>query len=109
MATPPEPQRQTRSWQDQLTTTGDELVARVRELVEQANVRRLIIRHDDRTLMEIPLTIGVVGTLLAPQVAAVGALAALVTHCTITIEREEPDPPDSNDDIPGALPPAREP
>ena len=93
MAMSPEPQRPMRSWQDELTATGDELVARVRGLVGESNVRRVIIKHDDRTLLEIPLTLGVVGALLAPQVAALGALAALVTRCTITVEREEPEPP----------------
>ncbi len=79
-----------------MTATGDELVARVRGLVSEGNVRRIIIKHDDRTLLEIPLTLGVVGALLAPQVAALGALAALVTRCTITVEREEPEPPDAS-------------
>jgi len=96
MATPPEPRHPTRSWQDELTATGDELVGRVRGLVDQGNVRRVILKHDDRTLLEIPLTLGVVGALLAPQVAALGALAALVTDCTITVEREEPEPPDAS-------------
>ncbi len=96
MATPSEPRSPTRSWQDELTATGDELVGRVRGLVDEGNVRRVIIKHDDHTLLEIPLTLGVVGALLAPQVAALGALAALVTHCTITVEREEPEPPGSN-------------
>ena len=53
----------------------------------------MIIKPDGHTLLEIPLTLGVVGALLAPQVAALGALAALVTRCTITVEREEPEPP----------------
>ena len=108
MMTPHEPQRPMRSWQDELTATGDELVGRVRGLVEEGNVRRVIIKHDDHTLLEIPLTLGVVGALLAPQVAALGALAALVTRCTITVEREEPDPPDANDGpADPALPPGR--
>ncbi len=96
MAMSPEPPHPTRSWQDELTATGDELVARVRGLVGEGNVRRVIIKHDGHTLLEIPLTLGVVGALLAPQVAALGALAALVTRCTITVEREEPEPPDSS-------------
>ena len=95
MTTPSEPPRRTRTWQDELTATGDELVARVKELVQAGNVRRIIVKHDGRTLLEIPLTLGVVGTLLAPQVAALGAMAALLTHCTVTVEREEPEPPAS--------------
>jgi hypothetical protein len=78
-----------RSWQEELTATGDELVAQVRKLVSEGNVRRVIVKHDDRVIFEIPLTLGVVGALLAPQVAALGAVAALVTRCQLTIEREE--------------------
>jgi hypothetical protein len=101
--TSPEPQRQVRTWQEELTASGDELVARVRQLVQEGNVRRVIISHEGRTLLELPLTLGVVGALLAPQVAALGALAALITRCTLTIEREEPTPPLSGERQP-ALP-----
>src|SRR5437764_11153469 len=106
MTTPSEPPRPGRTWQDELTATGDELVARVKEVVQAGNVRRIIITHDGRTLLEIPLTLGVVGALLAPQVAALGALAALVTRCTLTVEREEPGPPDSGAATGNELPPA---
>jgi hypothetical protein len=80
-----------RNWQEELSATGDELVGRVKEMVKEGNVRRIIIKHEDRTLLEVPLTIGVVGAILAPQIAAVGALAALVSRCAVTIEREEDD------------------
>jgi hypothetical protein len=82
-----------RSWQEELAATGDELVTRVKELVHQGNVRRIIVKHDGRTVVEFPLTLGVVGTLLAPQLAALGAVAALVTDCTVTVEHEEPPGP----------------
>jgi hypothetical protein len=82
-----------RNWQEELAATGDELISRVKELVHQGNVRRIIVKHDGRTVVEFPLTLGVVGTLLAPQLAALGAVAALVTDCTITLEREEPPEP----------------
>jgi hypothetical protein len=78
-----------KSWQEELSATGDELIDRVKSLVTEGNVRRIIIKQDDRTLVELPLTIGVVGVLLAPQLAAIGAIAALVTRCTITVERED--------------------
>jgi hypothetical protein len=82
-----------RSWQEELSATGDELISRVKELVHQGNVRRIIVKHDGRTVVEFPLTLGVVGALLAPQLAALGAVAALVTDCTVTLEREEPSEP----------------
>jgi hypothetical protein len=58
-------------------------------LVAESNVRRIIIKNKQaKTIIEIPLSVGVVGTLLAPMLAAVGAIAALVSECTITVERE---------------------
>jgi Domain of unknown function (DUF4342) len=89
----PEPQLQSHTWQEELATTGDDLVARISELVQEGNVRRVIITHEGRTLLELPLTVGVLGALLAPQLAALGALAALLGRCTLTIEREGPLPP----------------
>ena len=69
---------------------GDDLVAKLKELIREGNVRRLIVKNDEgETLVEIPVTIGVVGALLAPVWAAVGAIAALVTDCTVTVERRE--------------------
>lgn len=68
---------------------GEHLLNKVKELVEEGNIRKIII-HDKsgKELISFPLTIGVVGTLLAPVLAALGALAALVGECTITVERE---------------------
>jgi len=67
---------------------GDQLVAKIKELVHQGNIRRITIKNESgETLIEIPLTIGVVGALLLPVVAAVGAIAALVTKCTIVLEK----------------------
>src|SRR5947207_412593 len=91
------------AWQEELSATGDEVVARVKQRVQQGNVRRVIIKHEGRTLVEFPLTIGVVGALLAPQLAALGAVAALLTKCTIAVERAAPEPAEG---APGAaLPP----
>lgn len=70
--------------------TGDELLAKVRELVHEGNIRRLIIRNEaGATLIEIPLTVGVVGAALLPVWAAVGAIAALATDCSIVVERRD--------------------
>lgn len=69
--------------------SGDSLLARIKEIIHEGNVRRVIIKNEEgRTLVDIPLTIGVVGTLLAPQLAAIGAIAALVLRGTIVIEKE---------------------
>jgi len=70
---------------------GERLLEKVKELVHQGNVRRIIIKNeDDKTLVELPLTVGVVGAILAPVWAAIGAIAALVTNCSIEVEREQP-------------------
>jgi len=67
---------------------GEHLVERIREILHEGNVRRIIIKNDDgRTLLEIPLTIGVVGAVLAPVWAALGALAALAADLRIVVEK----------------------
>lgn len=68
--------------------SGDKLVGKVKEIVREGNVRRITIRNDDgKVLIEIPLTIGVVGAVLLPVWAALGAIAALVANCSIEVER----------------------
>lgn len=74
---------------EEFKVDGEELLKKVKGLIQEGNVRRIIIRgKDGKTLIEIPLTVGVIGTVLAPVLAAVGAIAALVAECTITVERE---------------------
>jgi len=76
--------------------TGDDLLRRVKEILHEGNVRRVVIKQGTRTVVEFPVTVGVVGALAAPSLAAVGALAALLTECTIEVERERdarPAPP----------------
>jgi hypothetical protein len=69
--------------------SGDKLLAKARQLVHEGNVRRLILKNEDgRTIIEAPLTIGVVGAVLLPLWAAIGAVAALVANCSIEVERE---------------------
>ena len=85
MAGTPQPPRT-----EEFSINGDELLTKVRELVHEGDVRRIIIKNEDgKVLIEIPLTIGVVGALLLPVAAAVGAIAALASRCTIVVERTE--------------------
>ncbi len=68
---------------------GDEIVKKVKELIKQGNARRIIIKNQkEETLIEIPLTLGAVGAVLVPTIAAVGALAALISKCTIIVEKK---------------------
>ncbi len=69
---------------------GGQLLDKFKQLIHEGNVRRVRIKQGDRVVAEFPLTVGVVGTVLAPTLAAVGALAALLTDCTIEVEREGP-------------------
>lgn len=77
-------------------TTGENILNKVKELIEEGNVRRITITEKSgKEIMSFPLTIGVVGAVFAPILAAIGALAALVGECTIAVERE-PDHTDTN-------------
>jgi len=71
-------------------SNGENLLKKVKELIEQGNVRKIILQdHSGKELMSFPLTVGVVGALVAPVLAAIGAVTALIGECTITVEREE--------------------
>lgn len=73
---------------EDLKVDGEELVSKVRELIHEGNIRRVIIKNGEGTvLIEIPLTLGVAGAVILPTLAAVGAIAAIVTDCSITVER----------------------
>ena len=75
---------------EEFTVNGEELLAKVKSLINEGNIRRIIIKDvEGKTLVEFPVTIGVVGALFAPVLAAVGAIAALVTKCTIVVERRD--------------------
>lgn len=80
-----------RSWET-FKVKGDELLKRVKEIVREGNARRVVVKQGSRTVMEFPVTVGVVGALAAPVLAAVGALAALLSECTIEVEREREVP-----------------
>ncbi|MFA5000530.1 MAG: DUF4342 domain-containing protein [Patescibacteria group bacterium] len=76
--------------QEQFKLYGHEVLEKVKKLIKEGNVRRIIIKNEkDKVLMEIPVTIAVVGTIFAPVLAAVGALAALVSKCTLVVEKKK--------------------
>lgn len=73
---------------EEYQVNGEALVAKVKELVHEGNIRRITIKDEEgKTLIEVPLTLGVVGAVLLPVWAAIGAIAALVTNCTIVVEK----------------------
>jgi hypothetical protein len=77
---------------ESIKTEGGHVLEHVKELIHEGNVRRIVVQHGGRTVAEFPLTAGVVGALIAPVVAAIGAIAALLKDCTIAIEREQTAP-----------------
>ncbi len=76
-----------KTWTEHLKVNGDRLLGEVRRLVAEGNVRRITIKQGEHTVAEFPLTVGVAGAVLAPWLAAVGAIAALVTDSSIVVER----------------------
>ncbi len=73
---------------EEFKVNGEELLKKVKELIKEGNVRKVTIKDKDgKVILSFPLTLGVVGAVLAPMLAAVGAVAALVTECTISVER----------------------
>ena len=75
---------------EEFKVKGEELVSKVKSLINEGNIRKIIIKNKDgKTIIELPLTIGAIGAVLAPSLAAVGAVAALLTECTLIIERAE--------------------
>lgn len=78
-----------RESQEEFKVTGDAVMKKVKELVRAGNARRIIIKNEKGdSIVEIPLTFGAVGVLMAPTLAAVGAVAALVANCTIVVVRK---------------------
>jgi hypothetical protein len=75
---------------EEFVISGEKLVSTVKKLVREGNIRRITIKNKEgKTLIEIPLAFGVVGAVLLPTLAAIGAIAALVTECTIVVEKVE--------------------
>ena len=80
---------ETKTFWETIKIEGGNVIDAVRDLIHQGNVRRIVIEHEGRTVAEFPLTVGVVGSVLAPPLAAIGAIYALARDCTIRVERIE--------------------
>ncbi|AKG52925.1 hypothetical protein DGWBC_0238 [Dehalogenimonas sp. WBC-2] len=82
---------------EKFTVSGDKVLSRIKEIIREGNIRRVRLVHDGRSIIDIPLSVGApvaaVGILAAPLLAAVGAFAALVTECTIEVEKTDDTPP----------------
>ncbi len=75
---------------EEFKVSGEEVVAKIKQIIKEGNVRRIIIKNEKgKTLIEVPLTLGVVGAVLLPVWAAIGAIAAIVTKCTVVVEKRD--------------------
>jgi len=75
---------------EEFSVSAEDLIKRVKELIHEGNITRIIVKNEEgKTLLEIPATVGVIGAILAPWMAALGVIAALATRCTIVVERRQ--------------------
>jgi len=81
-----------RTWWETIKGEGSELLGKLKKLVHEGNIRRVVVKQGDRTVAEFPLTAGVVGTVFAPVLAAIGAIVALLNDCSIEVERAAAEP-----------------
>jgi hypothetical protein len=94
-----------RTWREKIEGTTDQILTQIGKLIDEGNLRRVIVKQRGRVVAEFPLTVGVVGTVLAPLAAALGALTAVLTDCSIEVERTTPpaaatdSPPDTIETI----------
>ena len=99
-----------RTFWESVKVEGGQVIDKVKQVIREGNVRRIIVKQGDRTVAEFPLTVGVVGAVFAPVLAAIGAIVALSTDCSIEIERSVPasagDPTGPPPPAPEAPPPA---
>ena len=76
-----------RTWRERIEGTTEQILAQIRRLIDEGNVRRVLVKHQGRVVAEFPLTVGVVGTVIAPVAAAIGALSAVLAECSIEVEK----------------------
>jgi Domain of unknown function (DUF4342) len=86
---------------EEIHVRGRDLVDKVRELIHEGNVQRIVVKDEHgNTFVEIPVTVAAVGVILAPLLAAIGAISALVAKFTIVVVRSEPKPPEGGQPVP---------
>jgi len=79
-----------RTWREKIEGTTEQILAQIKRLIDEGNVRRVLVKQQGRTIAEFPLTVGVVGTVIAPVAAALGALTAVLADCSIEVEKTAP-------------------
>lgn len=84
------------NWTEEFSVRSTEVIDKVKELVREGNVNKIRVKHDGRVLVEIPVTLGAIGAVVLPQIAALGVLVAVFKRCTIEVVRKEPEQNDSS-------------
>jgi Domain of unknown function (DUF4342) len=79
-----------RTWREKIEGTTDQILAQIKRLIDEGNVRRVVVKQEGKVIAEFPLTVGVVGTVIAPVAAAIGALTAVLSDCSIEVEKTNP-------------------
>jgi hypothetical protein len=92
-----------RTWREKIEGTTDQILGQIKHLLDEGNVRRVLVKQHGRVIAEFPLTVGVVGTVIAPVAAAIGALTAVLADCTIEVEKTSSTTPEV---VPPAAPEA---
>jgi hypothetical protein len=95
-----------RTWWESIKVEGGQIVDKVKQVVREGNVRRIVVKQGSRTVAEFPLTVGVVGAVFSPVLAAVGAIVALTNDCSIDVERTATVPEDETAQTPTPPPPS---
>ncbi|HSC26252.1 MAG TPA: DUF4342 domain-containing protein [Vicinamibacterales bacterium] len=96
-----------RTWREKIEGTTDQILAQIRRLIDEGNIRRVLVKHQGRVVAEFPLTVGVVGTVIAPLAAAIGALTAVLAECTIEVEKTATSSDEPSSETPAAVPAKR--
>jgi hypothetical protein len=84
-----------RTWRERIEGTTEQILAQIKRLIDEGNIRRVLVKQQGRVVAEFPLTVGVVGTVIAPLAAALGALTAVLADCSIEVEKTAPTPSSS--------------
>jgi hypothetical protein len=82
-----------RTWREKIEGTTEQILAQIKRLIDEGNIRRVVVKQQGRVIAEFPLTVGVVGTVIAPLAAAIGALTAVIADCSIEVEKSAPAAP----------------
>ena len=97
-----------RTFWEKLEGTTDQVMNQIKKLVDEGNIRRVVVRQRGRTVAEFPLTAGVIGAVIAPVAAAIGAISALLADCTIEVEKTVQEPEVTTVSVADAEPPRQQ-